>query len=105
MSALGVLATLLLPVSKAASLSPGESAPRPFGAACDVVVEGSRATAYCRNPYPDTDRVQLHVECERWWDLDADSHAVDVAPTAHATLTERCWKEIRTAWVSHVRVS
>ncbi|MGW2559573.1 hypothetical protein ACWCXB_10090 [Streptomyces sp. NPDC001514] len=105
MSALGVLATLLLPVSTAASLSPGESAPQPFGADCDVVVEGSRATAYCHNSYLDTDRVQLHVECERWWDLDADSRPVDVAPTAHATLTERCWKEIGTAWVSHVRAS
>ncbi|MGW1882070.1 hypothetical protein [Streptomyces sp. NPDC001970] len=104
MPALGVLATLLLPGSAAAALSPGESTPRPFGADCDVVVEGSRATAYCRNSYLDTDRVQLHVECARWWDVDADSRPVDVAPTAHATLTERCWKEIRTAWVSHVRV-
>ncbi|MFE7777476.1 hypothetical protein ACFU5O_26995 [Streptomyces sp. NPDC057445] len=103
-SVLGALAALFLPASTAASLPREDPAPRPFGAACDVVVDGSRATAYCRNPYLDTDRVQLHVECQMWWDLDADSRPVDVAPTAYATLTERCWKEIAGAWVSHVRV-
>ncbi|MFC5800707.1 hypothetical protein [Streptomyces formicae] len=102
---LGGLAALLLPLAgAAAALSRDDPAPRPFGADCDVVVEGSRATAYCHNSYLDTDRVQLHVECARWWDVDADSSPVDVAATAHATLTERCWKEIQAAWVSHVRV-
>ncbi|MFD7611779.1 hypothetical protein [Streptomyces sp. NPDC059828] len=101
---LGTLTSLLLPASSAASLPHGEVPPRPYGADCDVVVQGSRATAYCRNSYLDTDRVQLHVECARWWDIDADSDPVDVTPTAYATLTERCWMEIGNAWVSHVRV-
>ncbi|MER6998344.1 hypothetical protein [Streptomyces sp. NPDC000410] len=102
---LAALATLVWPVPGAVSAPHREPAPRPFGADCDVVVEGSRATANCHNSYLDTDRVQLHVECVRWWDVDADSGPVDVAPTAYATLTERCWKEISSAWVSHARVS
>ncbi|MGW7367816.1 hypothetical protein ACWGI8_31430 [Streptomyces sp. NPDC054841] len=102
-SALGVLVAFLWPVPSAASQARGESAPQPFGADCSVYVEGSRATAYCHNPYLDTDRIQLHVECERWWDVDADSKPVDLGPTERAELSERCWKEIRTVWVSHLR--
>ncbi|MER7817545.1 hypothetical protein [Streptomyces sp. NPDC096153] len=103
-SVLGVLGVLVWPASTAAvSEPPGEPAPRPFGAACSVYVEGSRATAHCHNPYLDTDRVQLHVECERWWDVDSDSTPVDLGPTGRATLSERCWKEIRSVWVSHLR--
>lgn len=71
------------------------------GASCRTSVEGSRVTAYCHNPYPRTDRVQLHVECARWWDIDADSAPVDVPPTAYVELTERCWKEVLAAWISH----
>jgi hypothetical protein len=100
---LGALVLLTLPTS-ASAVTHDETPPRPFGADCDVVIEGSRATAYCRNSYPDTDRVQLHVECGRWWDVDADSLPVDVAPAAYATLTERCWMEIGSVRVSHVRV-
>ncbi|MFJ7160118.1 hypothetical protein ACIQUQ_34900 [Streptomyces sp. NPDC101118] len=74
-----------------------------FGADCDTEVTGSRVTAYCHNRYPRTDLVRLHVECERWWDVDSDSVAVAVAPADHVQLTSRCWKEIRSAWVSHQR--
>lgn len=71
------------------------------GASCRTEVEGSRVTAYCHNPYPRIDRVRLHVECARWWDVDADSAPVEVPATAYVELTERCWKEVRAAWVSH----
>ncbi|MER7518890.1 hypothetical protein [Streptomyces sp. NPDC126499] len=72
-----------------------------FGASCGIVVEGSHVTAYCRNPYPDTDRVRLHVECARWWDLDTDSAPVAVPPADYAQVTGRCWKEVRSAWITH----
>ncbi|MER7621208.1 hypothetical protein [Streptomyces sp. NPDC126503] len=75
--------------------------PENFGASCRTVVQGSRVTAYCRNPYPVTDRVRLHVECERWWDLDTDSAPVDVVPTDYARITARCWKEVAAAWLTH----
>ncbi|MEU8523740.1 hypothetical protein [Streptomyces sp. NBC_01216] len=80
--------------------APGEH-PEDFGASCRTVVQGSRVTAYCHNPYPDTDRVRLHVECARWWDVDTDSAPADVDPTAYVQVTGRCWKEVRTAWVTH----
>ncbi|NUK26455.1 hypothetical protein HRW16_23985 [Streptomyces lunaelactis] len=86
---------------KSRSQSQSQSQPGTFEADCRTVVEGSRATAYCHNPYPETDRVQLHVECERWWDVDADSAPVSIGPAGYAELTERCWKEIREVWVSH----
>ncbi|GAA4925267.1 hypothetical protein ACFPM3_30765 [Streptomyces coeruleoprunus] len=81
----------------------GDARPRGdgFGASCRTTIEGSQVTAHCHNPYPRTDRVQLHVECDRWWDVDADSRPVDIGPTAYAELTERCWKEVRSAWLSH----
>ncbi|MFJ8646931.1 hypothetical protein ACIRNI_12485 [Streptomyces sp. NPDC093546] len=72
-----------------------------YVASCRTAVEGSRVTAHCHNPYPHTDRVRLHVECDRWWDIDSDSAAVEVGPTAYAELTERCWKEVRAAWITH----
>ncbi|WTY63293.1 hypothetical protein OG741_09470 [Streptomyces sp. NBC_01410] len=80
-----------------------EPPPRPqrYEADCRTVIEGSRATAYCHNPYPSVDRVRLHVECERWWDIDADSAPVEVGPAGYAELTDRCWKEIGAVWISH----
>ncbi|MCX4822153.1 hypothetical protein OG883_20135 [Streptomyces sp. NBC_01142] len=72
-----------------------------YEADCRTVVDGSRATAYCHNAYPGTDRVRLHIECERWWDVDVDGGPVALAPAGYVQLTDRCWKEIRTAWVSH----
>jgi hypothetical protein len=79
-------------------------APDLFGAACRTAVRGSHVEAYCHNPYVDTDRVRLHVECARWWDIDTDSAPVDAGPAMTVRLTGRCWKEIRTAWISHQRV-
>lgn len=73
----------------------------PFGAACRIRVTGSHVTAYCHNPYPDTDRVSLHVECARWWDLDSDGTAVNAGPAQTVRLTGRCWKEVASVWVSH----
>ncbi|KAA0932338.1 MULTISPECIES: hypothetical protein [Streptomyces] len=76
---------------------------RPFGAVCRTVVDGSHVTADCRNPYPETDHVGLHVECERWWDIDADGVRVEAGPAQHVRLTGRCWKEVRSAWITHQR--
>ncbi|WP_107422163.1 hypothetical protein [Streptomyces lushanensis] len=102
-----------VPVPAAADLSvPASGAgreergrPDRFGATCRTKIEGSRATASCHNPYPETDRVRLHVECERWWDIDADSAAVELAAAGYAELAERCWMEIRQVWISHERVA
>lgn len=76
---------------------------RPFGAECRSSVQGSTAVAYCHNPYPETDRVRLHIECDRWWDVDSDSRPVAAGPATTVRLTGRCWKEIRAVWVSHQR--
>ncbi|MGP2440665.1 hypothetical protein [Streptomyces sp. JW3] len=77
--------------------------PRPFGAECRIRRTGSRVTAYCHNPYPDPDRVSLHVECVRWWDLDSDGAPVAAGPARTVRLTGRCWKEIGSVWISHRR--
>ncbi|MEU7055439.1 hypothetical protein [Streptomyces sp. NPDC046197] len=79
------------------------TASEPFGSTCRAGVTGSRVTAYCHNPYPGTDRVSLHVECARWWDLDSDGPPVDAGPAQTVRLTGRCWKEVRSAWISHER--
>ncbi|WP_075735986.1 hypothetical protein [Streptomyces acidiscabies] len=76
---------------------------QPFGAECRTGVTGSQVVAWCHNPYPDTDRVRLHIECARWWDIDTDTPPADAGPARTVRLTGRCWKEIRTVWVSHQR--
>lgn len=68
----------------------------PFGAACRIRVTGSRVTVYCHNPYPEPDRVSLHVECARWWDIDTDSSPVEAGPAQTVRLTGRCWKRSAT---------
>lgn len=78
-----------------------QAEPPSYEADCRTVVAGSRATAFCHNPYPVTDRVRLHIECARWWDVDVDSAPVKLGPAGYVQLTDRCWKEIRTVWVSH----
>lgn len=78
--------------------------PDPFGASCRTTIEGSSVTAFCHNPYPGTDRVQLHVECARWWDVDSDSAPAEAGPAGYVRLTGRCWKEVGSAWISHTRV-
>ncbi|MFF5978084.1 hypothetical protein ACFY78_04455 [Streptomyces olindensis] len=75
----------------------------PFGAACRVRVTGSTVTAHCHNPYPETDRVSLHVECAHWWDIDTDSSPVEAGPAQTVRLGGRCWKEVDEAWISHRR--
>ncbi|BBC37594.1 hypothetical protein SGFS_088880 [Streptomyces graminofaciens] len=78
--------------------------PDPFGAACRTLVTGSEVTATCYNPYADTDHVRLHIECDRWWDIDSDGAPVEAGPARTVRLTGRCWKEVRSAWVSHQRM-
>ncbi|MET9114930.1 hypothetical protein ABZX38_12065 [Streptomyces longwoodensis] len=73
----------------------------PFGAECRTRVQGSHVVADCHNPYADTDRVRLHVECARWWDLDTDGAPVEAGPAETVRLTGRCWMEVGRAWVSH----
>ncbi|KUH37157.1 hypothetical protein [Streptomyces changanensis] len=98
-------ASILVPALLAGSAAAADGDPEgPDGATCRTAVEGSRVTAYCHNPHPRTDHVRLHVECVRWWDLDADSASVAVPPTAYVEVTERCWKEVRSAWISHATV-
>lgn len=74
-----------------------------FGADCDTEINGSQVVAFCHNGYPQTDLVRLHVECDRWWDVDGDGAAVAVGPAGRVELSARCWKEVRSAWVSHQR--
>ncbi|MGX1884139.1 hypothetical protein [Streptomyces sp. NPDC055287] len=90
------------PANKAARKAAGD-VPL-FGSTCRTTVEGSRVVAYCHNPYPVSDLVRLHTECDRWWDIDADGSPVEVGPAQTVRLTDRCWKEVRTAWVSHHRM-
>ncbi|MGC9544352.1 hypothetical protein [Streptomyces sp. UG1] len=99
-----VAVALVLPLSYAARAEEGPHR-EPFGAACRISVTGSQVTAYCHNPYPATDRVSLHVECARWWDLDSDGSPVAAGPAQTVRLTARCWKEVGSAWVSHRRES
>ena len=80
---------------------PQAAEPEPFGAACRSRVNGSHVIAYCHNPYPQPDRVSLHIECERWWDVDSDGASVEAGPAQTVRLTGRCWKEVRSVWVSH----
>ncbi|MET9376710.1 hypothetical protein ABZX98_21605 [Streptomyces sp. NPDC002992] len=107
-SAAALLAGLAVAAEVRAAPPPAEDPPpavaqepEDFGASCRTVVEGSRVTAYCHNPYPRTDRVRLHVECDRWWDVDTDSAPVEVGPTVYAQISGRCWKEVRSAWLTH----
>ncbi len=89
------------PAEELPAAAPATGEPENFGASCRTVVQGSRVTAHCHNPYPRTDRIRLHVECERWWDVDSDSAPVDVGPADYGRVTGRCWKEVRSAWVTH----
>ncbi|WP_405781897.1 hypothetical protein [Streptomyces sp. NBC_00859] len=75
----------------------------PFGAGCLISVRGSHASATCHNAYVEGDRIALHVECARWWDIDTDSTPVEVGPARSVRLAGRCWKEISAVWVSHRR--
>jgi len=90
-----------MPHARVRGGKPAES--RPFGAECRTRVTGSHVIAYCHNPYPETDRVGLHIECDRWWDLDSDGAPVEAGPAMTVRLTGRCWEDVRSVWVSHQR--
>ncbi|MFE3162430.1 hypothetical protein [Streptomyces sp. NPDC059224] len=77
------------------------AAPELFGASCRTTVRGSHVVAYCHNPYVDTDRVRLHIECAEWWDIDTDGSPVDTGPAMTVRLTGRCWQDVRSVWISH----
>jgi hypothetical protein len=77
------------------------ASPEPFGATCLTRVTGSHVIAYCHNPYVLVDQVSLHIECDRWWDVDSDGAEVAAGPAQTVRLTGRCWKEVRSVWVSH----
>ncbi|MFJ6567364.1 hypothetical protein ACIQNU_08070 [Streptomyces sp. NPDC091292] len=70
-------------------------------AECRTTVTGSEVVAYCHNPYPGTDRVALHIDCAQWWDVDSDSAPVDAGPAMTVRMAGRCWKDIRSVWVTH----
>lgn len=90
--------------AEAAEVSaPGAAVPQPPRAVCRIAVERSRVVSSCYNPYPEADRVQLHTECDRWWDIDGDGAPVEVGPARTVRLTARCWKEVAGVWVSHER--
>ncbi len=99
----GLSLLLVLPSGTATAPAAAEPAPekRPFGATCRTEIEGSRVSAYCHNPYPETDHVRLHIECDRWWDIDSDATAMSAEPAMTVHLSGRCWKEVGSAWVSH----
>jgi hypothetical protein len=86
-----------------ASALAGPDREQPFGAECRTSVQGSRAVARCHNPYPDSDTVQLHIECARWWDPDVDTAPVEAGPAKTVELAGRCWMEIREVWITHRR--
>ncbi|MEV7564490.1 hypothetical protein [Streptomyces tanashiensis] len=95
------LRTVPAPADELPAAAPAAEGPENFGASCRTDVEGSRVTAHCSNPYPRTDRIRLHVECDRWWDVDSDSAPVEVGPADYVQVTGRCWKEVRSAWITH----
>ncbi|NJQ02083.1 hypothetical protein [Streptomyces zingiberis] len=112
----GLLIAVAVLSSPAAAAAPvvgrapagGTAAPGPSGAGrpghravCGLEVAGSEVTVRCHNPFPVTDRVRLHVECERWWDLDVDTAPVETGPARATRLSARCWKEPGRAWVTH----
>lgn len=91
-------AAAAVPVAPHRSVRAGQ----PLEAECSARIDGSRAVADCFNANATPDRVQLHVQCARWWDPGMDTATVTVEPARHVSLAQRCWLEIRQAWVSHL---
>ncbi|MFF3496891.1 hypothetical protein ACFYWS_36765 [Streptomyces sp. NPDC002795] len=77
----------------------------PSGASCRIDIDRDLVSATCHNPYPTIDRVALHIECDEWWDIDTDTRPKAVLPAETLRLDGRCWKNVRTAWVSHHKPS
>ncbi|MFI6683301.1 hypothetical protein [Streptomyces sp. NPDC050485] len=100
-AAAGLAAPSVVRAAGAPAAAPAPAPPEPFGATCRTSVQGSHVTMYCHNPYPDADRVRLHIDCALWWDLDADSAPVEVDPGQTIKLIDRCWKDVGTVWVTH----
>ena len=78
------------------------AAPEPFGA--DVPHQRHRLPGDRLLPQPVSAAptgVSLHIECDRWWDIDSDGAPVEAGPAQTVRLTGRCWKEVRSVWVSH----
>ncbi|MBT2384203.1 hypothetical protein [Streptomyces sp. ISL-11] len=96
--AAGALAGAMGPAALAAPAGPRQA---PRQAECRTRVHGSHATADCFNGHSDPDRVQLHIECDRWWDPDMDTAPATVGPARYVSLTQRCWLGIHHAWVTH----
>ena len=67
---------------------------------CRTEVHGSTVSAACRNGTSRAARVQLHIECRRWWDIDVDAEPVALARGRSVRLADRCWAEVSEAWVS-----
>lgn len=105
LAGLALLVTLPMgpPSVAEATARPAVRAERPFGAECRIRQHGSHIIAQCHNPYPETDRVALHIECRQWWDIDTDSARVAAGPAMTVRLTGRCWRDIASAWVTHAR--
>ena len=78
--------------------------PELFGADCRIAVDATRVTASCHNPYPAVDEVALHIECDPWWDIDVDTRPKPAGPAETVRMAGRCWKGVRTAWVTHRKV-
>ncbi|MFJ4984901.1 hypothetical protein ACIP9H_14000 [Streptomyces sp. NPDC088732] len=81
--------------ARAASQAPADTE-------CRTSVQGSEGVAVCFNPDPDLDHVQLHIECVQWWDPDVDGPQVPIGPAETVTLSDRCWEEIRSVWVTRL---
>ncbi|GHG70798.1 hypothetical protein [Streptomyces griseocarneus] len=100
-----LLATAALSGAQATAAGHGGHASRVLEprreAECHTRVLGSHARSDCFNGDSRPDRVQLHVMCARWWDPAMDTAPVTVGPAGHVTLTQRCWLEVRKAWVTH----
>ncbi|MEU3986234.1 hypothetical protein AB0F77_40310 [Streptomyces sp. NPDC026672] len=103
---LAAVLVLCLPCEALAGTLTGDVEPAPdlFGSDCRTTVTGSHVVAYCHNPYVGTDRVSLHIECDHWWDLDTDGESVDAGPAMTVRLSGRCWSDVSSTWISHLRV-
>ncbi|MEU9733636.1 hypothetical protein [Streptomyces sp. NPDC048002] len=101
--AVAVALVMCLPYEATSHAPARAAAPDLSGSECRTRLDGSHVTVHCHNPYADVDRVRLHIECGRWWDLDTDSSPVEIGPAVTVRLTGRCWKEVGSVWVSHQR--